>query len=191
MLYEDVNIPSSGNYTVSYRISSEGGGGTIQLDQGSGGTVHGSVNLPSTGSWSTWATVDQSVTLTAGVQDIRILAVSSGWNINWFSITPAGGSRVDGAEIEISEEITKYPYPNPFKESIVFPLNELGGSNLEIRIFDLSGSLIRVFSKSDFTNGKVFWDGKSMTGELVPLGVYHYQIDNKNHRINGKIIKTE
>ena len=191
MLYEDVNIPSSGNYTVSYRISSEGGGGTIQLDQGSGGTVHGSVNLPSTGSWSTWATVDQSVTLTAGVQDIRILAVSSGWNINWFSITPAGGSRVDGAEIEISEEITKYPYPNPFKESIVFPLNELGRSNLEIRIFDLSGSLIRVFSKSDFTNGKVFWDGKSMTGELVPLGVYHYQIDNKNHRISGKIIKTE
>ncbi|MES2824630.1 MAG: carbohydrate-binding protein [Pseudomonadota bacterium] len=87
-----VNIPTAGNYIVSYRVASLNGGGVIQLEKAGGNPVYGTVNVPSTGGWQTWVTITQVVKdLPAGIQNIGLVAKSGGFNLNWFKIDPAGG----------------------------------------------------------------------------------------------------
>jgi endoglucanase len=82
-----INAPSSGTYTVSYRIASLSGGGSIRLEKQGGSVSYGTIAVPSTGGWQNWQTITQTVTLPAGQQYIAIAAVSGGFNINWFSIS--------------------------------------------------------------------------------------------------------
>jgi beta-glucanase (GH16 family) len=83
-----VNVPSTGTYTVQYRVASATGGGSIRLEKLGGGATYGTIGVASTGGWQNWTTLSQTVTLTAGQQDIAVTAAAGGFNINWFSITP-------------------------------------------------------------------------------------------------------
>jgi beta-glucanase (GH16 family) len=82
-----VNVPSSGTYTVQYRVASANGGGSIRLEKLGGGATYGTLAVAATGGWQTWQTISHTVQLTAGQQDIAITAAAGGFNINWFSIT--------------------------------------------------------------------------------------------------------
>jgi endoglucanase len=85
-----INVPSTGTYTVSYRVASQSGGGGIRLERFGGGATFGTIAVPSTGGWQTWTTISHNISLTAGQQDIAIVATTGGFNINWFSITGGG-----------------------------------------------------------------------------------------------------
>ena len=45
----NVNVPTAGTYTASYRVASLNGGGVIQLEKAGGSPVYGSVSVPKTG----------------------------------------------------------------------------------------------------------------------------------------------
>lgn len=92
LTYNNVNIPAAGKYTIAYRVASLSGGGSLQFEQAGGGTIYGSVTIPSTGGWQNWTTIYQTVTLNAGTQSFGIKALAGGWNINWFSVTPLANS---------------------------------------------------------------------------------------------------
>jgi beta-glucanase (GH16 family) len=83
----DVNVPTAGTYTVSYRVASLNGGGVIQLEKAGGSPVYGSVSVPKTGGWQNWTTVSHQVTLQAGQQQIAVKALAGGFNINWLKLT--------------------------------------------------------------------------------------------------------
>lgn len=85
-----VNIPTSGSYTVDYRVASQSGGGSLRLERLGGGSDYGTVNISSTGGWQNWTTVSHTVSLNAGDQDIALAIVAGGFNINWFKITAVG-----------------------------------------------------------------------------------------------------
>lgn len=87
MSYEEVSIPQSGWYTVSFRVASLNGGGVISLEQNAGANVLAVVNIPSTGSWQNWTTVTTDIYLNAGTQGFGIGIPSGGFNLNWFSFT--------------------------------------------------------------------------------------------------------
>jgi beta-glucanase (GH16 family) len=87
-----INVPSSGTYTVQYRVASASGGGSIRFEKLGGGATYGTIAVPSTGGWQTWTTISQTVQLTAGQQDVALTAVAGGFNINWFSITGSSQS---------------------------------------------------------------------------------------------------
>lgn len=89
-----VNIPTTGSYTVSYRVASLNGG-SLQLEQGGGATAFGIMNIPVTGGWQNWQTVSHTVNLNAGQQDIAIASLSGAWNINWFEINAATNMVLD------------------------------------------------------------------------------------------------
>jgi beta-glucanase (GH16 family) len=82
-----INVPSTGAYTVQYRVASANGGGSIRFEKLGGGQTFGTIAVNSTGGWQNWSTISQTVQLTAGQQDIALTAVAGGFNINWFSIT--------------------------------------------------------------------------------------------------------
>lgn len=86
LAYHGVNIPTSGQYTITYRVASQSGGGSLQLEQAGGGVVYGNLNVPSTGGWQNWVDVSHTVTLNAGVQDFGLGITSGGFNINWIKV---------------------------------------------------------------------------------------------------------
>ena|GEM_PF-316364 len=89
MAYYNVNFPTTGAYTISYRVASLSGGGVLSCDLNAGSIQLGTVNVPSTGGWQNWTTITQTVTVNAGTYNFGINAHVGGWNINWFEITPA------------------------------------------------------------------------------------------------------
>lgn len=89
MSYPAVSIATSGLYTVEYRVASQSGGGSLQLEEAGGAPVYGTVSIPATGGWQTWATVKHSVNLSAGSHKFGIKANSGGWNLNWLRVTKA------------------------------------------------------------------------------------------------------
>lgn len=88
MVYAAVDIPASGAYKVEYRVASQNGGGQLQLEAQGGTQVYGQLSVPNTGGWQTWTTVEHTVQLDAGSQNIAIAVLNGGWNLNWVKITP-------------------------------------------------------------------------------------------------------
>jgi endoglucanase len=83
----NVNVSTAGKYNVSFRVSSQLATGAFQLKIGT--TVLTTVKVPNSGGWQTWQTLVAPVTLVQGIQTMRILAIGSGFNINWFSFAEA------------------------------------------------------------------------------------------------------
>lgn len=83
-----VPITSAGAYTVSYRVASESGGGSIRLEGAGGSPVYGTIGVPSTGGWQTWQTISHTINLEAGSQ-LTIAVASGGFNLNWFRVEPS------------------------------------------------------------------------------------------------------
>lgn len=78
-----INVPRTGNYKISYRVASKEGGGAFTL----GGA--NAVNVPQTGDWQVWTTIDQTLALSAGVQDIKLTVINGGFNLNWIGFAQA------------------------------------------------------------------------------------------------------
>jgi chitinase len=87
MTYASVNFPTSGSYRVEYRVASQNGGGTLDLNLNAGSISLGQLAIPNTGSWQVWTTISHNVTVTAGTYNMGVYAVQGGWNINWIKIT--------------------------------------------------------------------------------------------------------
>ena len=67
-------------------------------------------------------------------------------------------------------------YPNPFNPNTEIEFNVPVSSNVNISIFDINGRLIQELVNKHFGLGKhkVFWNGKSNSGQSVASGVYFY-----------------
>ncbi|WP_206363227.1 beta-1,3-glucanase family protein [Sinomicrobium pectinilyticum] len=139
MAYNAINIPSSGNYTIQYRVASESGGGQLSLDINAGATVLGTVNIPSTGGWQNWTTVSHSAYLNAGTHNFGIYAQSGAWNINWWRIVQQSTASVPALQ-EKEEESILYPNPTPGHLQVKFD-----GDNAGIGIYDMNGRLVIPF----------------------------------------------
>ncbi|MDI5965494.1 ricin-type beta-trefoil lectin domain protein [Streptantibioticus silvisoli] len=95
---QDVSaVPSAGTYRLLVRYANATGGDgqatTRTLSTTVGGAAGPALSFPVTASWDTWSTVSADVTLTAGVNTLRILqgAGDSGKvNIDSVAIVPAG-----------------------------------------------------------------------------------------------------
>ncbi|MEU6786841.1 carbohydrate-binding protein [Nonomuraea angiospora] len=82
-----VTIPSAGRYLVEYRVASPHNGGVISLDVNEGATPLGNIDVPNTGSWSSYRTISREVDLPAGTHQFGIYAVTGGFNLNRWKIT--------------------------------------------------------------------------------------------------------
>jgi len=114
MAYSNVNFPTSGAYTVEYRVASGAAGGRLSLDLNGGATVLGTVNVPATGGWQTWTTVSHTVNVNAGTYNLGVYAQAGGWNFNWMRITKQTSAREAAAEGKgagLAARIELYPNP--------------------------------------------------------------------------------
>lgn len=151
----DVTVPSTGQYTVQYRVASASGGGNLQLENAGGSPVYGALSVPSTGGWQNWTTISHSVNLNAGQQQIAIKALSGGWNLNWIEISSGSAARISSSSIEDIEPESLTVYPNPTTTYLNlkglglesgFSIVDLGGREM------ISGTVSEVDSKIDVSN---------------------------------------
>jgi hypothetical protein len=86
-------------------------------------------------------------------------------------------------------------YPNPFNPETWIPYQLKEDTNVVIRIYSSSGSLVRTmnlgYKLAGFYEGKeraVYWDGKNEFGESVSSGVYFYNIQAGSFTATKKMI---
>ncbi len=74
-------------------------------------------------------------------------------------------------------------YPNPFNPETWIPYELNKASDVEIRIYNINGQIVRRLSLGQQPPGSyiakdkaVYWDGANETGEKVSSGIYFYQL---------------
>src|SRR5580692_746208 len=88
-----VNVATAGTYTVGLRLASPGAvTDGLHIDNSAGTNLSGNVNVPATGGYQTWATVNATVALPAGTQTLTVDQDNAGWNINYLTFASTGGS---------------------------------------------------------------------------------------------------
>ncbi len=86
LAFNNLNIPTTGTYTIRFRVASVGGG-TISADLNAGSIVLGSWSIPDTGGWQNWQTISHTVNINAGNYSLGVFATTGNWNLNWVEIT--------------------------------------------------------------------------------------------------------
>jgi hypothetical protein len=99
-----VNVANAGTYTLSERVASNGAGGTFHIEFG-GVDKTGEITIPNTGGWQTWTTLQQTVTLSAGAQVMKIAWDSNGatgfvGNLNYVNLTSGSTLSVPNGDFE-------------------------------------------------------------------------------------------
>lgn len=148
-LVYQINATKAGLYNFAYRVASLNGGGNLQLLVDD--VAINTLPVSSTGGWQKWNSIDQTVTLSAGVHTVKIVAVNGGWNLNYIDVSYNVPTSVDEFE-----KLDFTIYPSPAQNYIVvntssavgkkFILNTLGeivleSSDSEIDISKLSKGL--------------------------------------------------
>jgi len=64
--------------------------------------------------------------------------------------------------------------------------------NISIEIFDLRGALVKDIGETNATSDAqgeyIYWDAKDNSGNIVPVGVYIYQLKGAGKVVNGTIV---
>jgi hypothetical protein len=95
-----VNVSTAGTYTVSFLVASESAiSDAFHLSNSSGTNLTGSVAVPNTGGWQTWATVTATATLPAGTQTLTLSEDAAGWNIDHMAFAASGGGGGGGSTL--------------------------------------------------------------------------------------------
>ena len=89
-----VNVSTTGSYTLSVRVASNGAGGTFHVES-DGTNISGAMTIPDTGAWQTWTTLTANVNLSSGQHILRLALDTNGatgavGNFNWFSFASTG-----------------------------------------------------------------------------------------------------
>jgi len=80
----NINVPTSKEYTIDFRVASLNNGTNFDVYQGN--TKIGEISSPKTNGWQTWETVSTNVNLSSGNQTLKIVASQGGWNIDWLQV---------------------------------------------------------------------------------------------------------
>lgn len=109
LAYSDtqVKITSAGTYTLTYRVASLSGGGSFTINEAGTNAVLDRVTVPSTGGWQNWIDVKRTVTLSAGTHTFKIVAITGGFNLNWFKLDTASGSSASSASSTVNTVLPK------------------------------------------------------------------------------------
>jgi hypothetical protein len=129
----NINLINSGTYTLNYRVASKNGGGSIELL--ADGTTQGTTVVDKTGDWQVYKTLSTSLSLSSGSHNIRINALSGGWNFNWFELILDKEHTLSKEEFEVKDDIRMYPNPVSNNLTVLMPISKFN----KYIIFDING----------------------------------------------------
>ena len=168
-----VNVQQSGMYDVYFRVASENSNGKllVKLD---GQFFINYLNIPNTGGWQNWETISaNNLSLNSGTHLFQIQAITGGFNYNYAEFVLTSSS-VDDEEQSIKEFKLLQNYPNPFNPDTNIKFFVPYRSNVEIKLFDLTGRIISTLENREFEAGNY---NLKLNAESLNLssGIYFYQ----------------
>ena len=131
-----IKVVKTATYKLEVRIACMSTAGIIQVQQLNdiGGVVnYVNVNIPVTGGWQTWSTVNSEISLTEGISTLRVKIVKPEFNMNWyrFSEKGQGVSETGRHDIKI--------FPNPATDEINIEIAGSAGHQKTLVIRSLNG----------------------------------------------------
>ncbi len=80
--------------------------------------------------------------------------------------------------LNLPDELKLTAYPNPFNSSTTITLNDMRGGDVEIRIYDIRGRLIKtLLSGIQGGDKKAVWDATDNSGRSVSSGIYFARVE--------------
>jgi len=172
-----VDVPVAGTYIFEARVASLATGGVFHINF-NGLDVTGDIVAPVTTGWQTWATVSGTATLEAGLQVMRFVPTTTGFNVNYFEFINETSAVIPGVQ-PLGYEL--YPcYPNPFNPQTTISYDLPLSDSVTLVIYDIAGKLVKTLVHAETVGAgrhEVVWDGRDETGRASPAGVYFYQLD--------------
>jgi beta-glucosidase len=176
-----LTVSSAGQYNMSLRTAALSQAGNILLTIGS--TNLGAIDIPVTGGWQTWTTVNQTVSLNAGPQTLRISAQTGGFNLNWFSFDKITGVK-ESTPIDFSNRLGQN-YPNPFNPTTVISFSLNASQNVSLKVYDVLGREVKTLLNG-FTAAGTY--NINFDGSGLPSGIYFYKIQTEKFAKTMKMI---
>ena len=99
-------VPSSGTYNLAFRVASRLNGGVITLTRD--GAALASVEVPVTGAWQSWVTIETTANLTSGTNVYRLeYSGASGFlfNLNWFELSEGNSTAFNSAPVTVNPTV--------------------------------------------------------------------------------------
>ena len=84
-----------------------------------------------------------------------------------------------------------YNYPNPFRDHTIIPIELSGRTRVEARVYDLQGRMVREIAPSEMLPAgrhNIVWDGRNLTGNAVPEGIYIVRVSIDERIVTGKLL---
>lgn len=159
----NIDVPTTGDYKVNFRISANA---ATNLELRENNVTLQTLQIPTTGGWQNWKTLQTSLNLTAGKHILRILTNKGLFNLNWIEITDA----LQSARISEFQETNDRVYPNPVKDKLFIESDYQSGET-QLSILNLEGRVI-------FT--KMYAEGTS-----------RFEIDFNNFKSGSYIVQTK
>lgn len=187
-----VNVNTAGSYTVSFRVAALNAGARLQLIRS--GSVLTTVDIPVTGGWQNWQTVNATVNLTSGTQTLRLSALKGGWNINWMnftaSSTPPPPPPTSGAKmIKVSLYGNSNAYGSSEWNNWSLPLSESANLNSStFKYSDGSASTVKAVLSNSLNiadNGTNFGTGSTAMAPAAVLRHSNYYWKARTLTLNG------
>jgi hypothetical protein len=81
-------------------------------------------------------------------------------------------------------------YPNPFNPSTTIEYQLPKSGNVEIKIFNVTGQLVKIFDRTFQALGMhaIVWDGRNNNGQTMASGLYIYQVAFENLILTKKML---
>lgn len=106
----------------------------------------------------------------------------------------SGGDRVTAVDGPEAPSLPALPrlrpaVPNPFNPRVVFRVDLPRAQEVDLRVFDAAGRLVRVLAREIRTAGthEFRWDGTDDSGVSVASGVFFVQLRAGNHAARQKV----
>ena len=155
------------------------------------GTSNGVSRLtPADTSWLNFTTDSGLVN-----NDVKDIVIDG--NVIWFA-TSGGLSKLTIELSSISDKINQiarsfevHPaYPNPFNMSTTIEFNLVSPSDIQVKIFDINGRLVKNLLNTQLMSGnfRVSWDGRNNAGSYISSGVYFAAISTPNQKSLLKLV---
>ena len=110
-----------------------------------------------------------------------ILTTPSGYDVELPAATTALATDSDLEISPMAYELNQN-YPNPFNPTTTIGFQISSPGNVDIKIFDINGRLVKAFNQTGLNRGNhsVIWNGKNQAGQHVAGGLYLYSLSTGN-----------
>ena len=169
-----VHVGESGKYNIKARVSSSYSGGLFNLvlsDDSSDDTILNNFQVPNTGGWQNWQTIEKDFELMQGSYELTMNVTGNEFNLNWIEfdlIGPLSNSVFSPQDISL--------FPNPSTGNI-FVTSEFPIDTIEI--FSINGKLIH----------KLFIGGASNFSLHPNISAGLYLLKFNNNTVKKLLIK--